>query len=65
MTQLKEVKRVYRHLRVRRQSSGNIERPRLCVHRSLKNFSASLIDDSTRKVLMGMSTLAKDVSFFI
>jgi large subunit ribosomal protein L18 len=56
-----ETKRIYRHQRIRRHLSGTVERPRLCIHRSLKNFSASLIDDTSRKVLMGMTTLAKEV----
>ncbi len=41
--------------------SGSSDRPRMCVHRSLKNISVSIIDDSTGKVLMGLSTLAKDI----
>ena len=61
MSQLTEIKRVYRHNRIRRSMTGTSERPRLCVHRSLKNFSVSLVDDTSRKVLMGMSTLAKDL----
>ena len=40
---------------------GTPERPRLCFHRSLKNVSVSIIDDTSGKVLMGMSTLAKDL----
>ena len=60
-TNICETKRIYRHQRIRRHLSGTLERPRLCVHRSLKNISASLIDDTTRKVLMGVSTLAKEV----
>jgi large subunit ribosomal protein L18 len=56
-----ETKRIYRHQGIRRHLAGTVERPRLCVHRSLKNFSASLIDDTSRKVLMGMTTLAKEV----
>jgi large subunit ribosomal protein L18 len=56
-----ETKRIYRHKRIRKQISGTTERPRLCIHRSLKNLEASLIDDTTRKVLMGVTTLAKDV----
>ena len=56
-----ETKRIYRHQRIRRHLAGTMERPRLCIHRSLKNFSASLIDDISRKVLMGMTTLAKEV----
>ena len=61
MSQLTEIKRTYRHQRIRRTLSGTPERPRLCLHRSLKNLSVSLIDDTSRKVLMGMSTLAKDL----
>lgn len=40
---------------------GTTERPRLCLHRSLKNISVSIIDDTSGKVLMGMSTLAKEI----
>lgn len=61
MSQITEIKRVYRHRRIRREMTGTPERPRLCVHRSLKNFSVSLIDDTSRKIIMGMSTLAKDM----
>ena len=61
MLNIKEIKRVYRHRRVRKQMTGTPERPRLCLHRSLKNISASIIDDTSGKVLMGMSTLAKDI----
>ncbi|MBF0570115.1 MAG: 50S ribosomal protein L18 [Candidatus Omnitrophica bacterium] len=60
-TNISETKRIYRHQRIRRGMVGTPERPRLCIHRSLKNISASLIDDTTRKVLMGVTTLAKDV----
>lgn len=60
-TQLKEVKRVYRHNRIRKISVGTPERPRLCVHRSNKNFSAQIIDDTAHKVIIGISTLAKDI----
>jgi large subunit ribosomal protein L18 len=34
-----------RHLRVRRKVSGTAERPRLCIHRSLKHLYAQLVDD--------------------
>ncbi|MBF0593761.1 MAG: 50S ribosomal protein L18 [Candidatus Omnitrophica bacterium] len=60
MSKISEIKRVYRHQRIRRQMVGTPDRPRICVHRSLKNFSVSIIDDTSAKVLMGMSTLAKD-----
>ena len=60
MSNIKEIKRVYRHRRIRRQMVGTPERPRLCLHRSLKNISVSIVDDTSGKILMGMSTLAKD-----
>lgn len=58
---IKESKRINRHRRIRKIVSGTTDRPRLCVHRSLKNFSAQVVDDTTGKVLFGMTTLAKDV----
>ena len=61
MLNITEVKRIYRHRRIRAKISGSAERPRMCVHRSLKNMSVSVIDDVTGKVLMGLSTLAKEV----
>lgn len=35
-----------RHLRIRRKIKGTSERPRLCVHRSLKHLYAQLVDDN-------------------
>lgn len=40
---------------------GTSERPRLCIHRSLKNLSVQVIDDLQGKVLFGMSTLNKTI----
>ena len=59
--QVREKKRLSRHSRIRKKVSGTPERPRLCVHRSLKHFSASLIDDLGAKVIFGMSTTAKAI----
>ena len=56
----KEQSRIYRHKRIRKKIVGTPERPRLCVHRSLKNLSAQIIDDSGHKILMGLSTLSKE-----
>ena len=61
MLSIKEHKRLYRHERIRKTMSGNTERPRLCLHRSLNNLQAQIIDDTSGKVLLGKSTLAKDV----
>lgn len=53
---IKESKRLARHSRLRKRVVGTPDRPRLCVHRSLKNFAAQVIDDSSGKVLLGLST---------
>jgi large subunit ribosomal protein L18 len=58
----REVKRLAKHERIRKRVVGIQDRPRLCVHRSLKNFYAQVIDDQTGKVLFGMSTLNKDIA---
>src|SRR5512143_1929926 len=47
--------------RVRRNVSGNAQRPRLAVSRSVRNISAQIIDDATGRTLCAASTLAKDV----
>lgn len=54
-------KRIYRHLRIRKKLHGTADRLRLCIHRSLNNMSASLIDDDSQKTLFAMSTLDKDL----
>ena len=61
MLNIKEQQRIYRHQRIRNGLSGTTQRPRLCLHRSLNNLQAQIIDDSVGKVLIGKSTLAKDV----
>ncbi|MBF0512073.1 MAG: 50S ribosomal protein L18 [Candidatus Omnitrophica bacterium] len=61
MLNIKEQKRVFRHERIRDYLVGTSSRPRLCVHRSLKNIQAQIIDDSNNKILMSLSTLTKDV----
>ena len=57
----KEHKRVFRHERIRKSMAGTTERPRLCLHRSINNLQAQIIDDSTGKIILGKSTQAKDV----
>lgn len=59
-TQQREQQRIFRHTRIRKKVSGDPERPRLYVHRSLNNLSAQIIDDTQGKVLFGMSTLNKE-----
>ena len=50
-----------RHRRVRRKVSGTAERPRLVVHRSLKNIQGHLADDDAGRILLGVSTQSKDL----
>jgi large subunit ribosomal protein L18 len=61
MLNIKEQQRIYRHERIRKELAGTSQRPRLCLHRSLNNLQAQIVDDSAGKVLVGKSTLAKDV----
>jgi large subunit ribosomal protein L18 len=57
----RERKRLRRHRRVRRKVAGTAERPRLVVHRSLKNMQGHLADDDTGRVLLGVSTQAGEL----
>ncbi len=53
----RELLRQRRHRRVRRKVEGTAERPRLVVHRSLKNMQGEITDDLAGRVLLGVSTL--------
>lgn len=61
-SKIKELKRVGRHQRIRKKIRGDAARPRLCVHRSLTNFYAQVVDDVSGKVLAGMSTREKELA---
>jgi len=41
---------------IRNKISGTTERPRLSVHRSLKNIYAQVVDDTTGRTLLSLST---------
>jgi large subunit ribosomal protein L18 len=45
-----------RHLHIRKKIIGTSERPRLSVHRSLKNLRAQLVDDLKGHTLFSLST---------
>lgn len=53
--------RLRRKRRIRKKVSGSTERPRLCVFKSLKHIYAQLIDDSTGRVLTGVSSLTGEI----
>ena len=52
--------RARRHARVLRKVRGTAERPRLVVHRSLRNIEGQIVDDDRGETLIGVSTLAAD-----
>ena len=53
--------RLRRKRRIRKKLAGSTKRPRLCVYKGLKNIYAQLIDDSSGKVIMGVSTLTREI----
>lgn len=53
--------RLRRKKRVRKKIRGNSERPRLSVFRSSKHIYAQVIDDSTGKTLIGLSSLSREL----
>lgn len=54
--------RLKRQNRVRRKVRGTEEKPRLCVYRSAKHMYAQIIEDTTGKTLLSVSTVSKDLS---
>ena len=57
----REIKRIARHARLRKKLVGTPDQLRLCVHRSINNLSAQIVDDTHGKVVYGLSTLNKDM----
>ena len=57
----KEEARQRRHKRLRKKVSGTVDRPRLCVYKSLNNIYAQIIDDTKGHTLITASTLDKEL----
>lgn len=57
----KEELRLKRHKRLKMKMLGTSDKPRLVVHRSLKNISAQVLDDTVSKVLFSLSTKDKSL----
>jgi large subunit ribosomal protein L18 len=57
----KEARRLRRKRSIRRKVFGSAERPRMSVHKSLKNISVQIIDDIQNKTLCSLSTLSPRV----
>ncbi len=49
------------HKRIRRKVSGNSERPRLAVYRSLNHIYAQVVDDQLGRTIVSASTTEKDL----
>ena len=49
-----------RHLRIRQKISGTPERPRLCIHKSLKHLYAQIVDDTSGRSILLVTTNTKD-----
>ena len=57
----RRLQRQRRHARIRKRVHGTGDRPRLAVHRSIRNIQGQLIDDESGRTLMGLSTLAPEL----
>ncbi len=53
--------RLHRKARIRKKLSGNAERPRLSVYKSLKHIYAQVVDDSSGRTLAFASSLSKEL----
>ena len=49
------------HKRIRQKISGNMNRPRLCIYRSLKYIYAQIVDDTQGRTLVAASTAEKSL----
>jgi large subunit ribosomal protein L18 len=61
MKNKRELMRIKRHNKIKMRMHGTSEKPRLVVHRSLKHFSAALVDDSKNISILSLSTLDKEI----
>jgi large subunit ribosomal protein L18 len=57
----KDLKRYKRKIRIRKFLSGNPERPRLTVFKSLNHIYAQIIDDTKGITLASASTLSNEI----
>jgi large subunit ribosomal protein L18 len=46
-------------VRIRKKIKGTMERPRLCIFKSLSNMYAQLVDDVSGKTILSVSTLGE------
>ncbi len=53
--------RTRRKRSIRKKIFGTSERPRMCVHKSLKNISVQIVNDIEGKTILGLTTLSGKV----
>ena len=64
MKQIKSVRKARREKikrRMRDKIQGTSDRPRITVYKSLKAIHANLVDDTTGKTILGVSSLSKQI----
>lgn len=54
----RRLRRKRRHARIRKKVHGTGDRPRLVVHRSLRNIEGQVVDDDAGRTMVGLSTLS-------
>ena len=54
----KVIQKMRRKKSIRKKVSGTPTKPRMCVHKSLKNITVQVIDDINGKTLCGISSLS-------
>jgi large subunit ribosomal protein L18 len=57
----REHKRIKRHLRVRKHLAGTAGRPRVSIFRSLSEIYAQVIDDTSGRTLVAVSSVDKEL----
>ena len=57
----KKHSRLKRKIHIRKRVTGDVERPRLSVYRSLNHIYAQVIDDVTSNTLVAASTLSPEL----
>jgi len=58
----KNIRKLKRKRRIRKSVTGDSERPRLSVFRSLRHIYAQIIDDDNGVTVVSASTLSKDLA---
>lgn len=60
-TNKRQVARMKRQKRIRKNVVGTTQRPRLCVFRSARHIYAQVIDDTSRQTVATASSMEKDI----